>query len=44
MDNNTWIVLVEWPEIIEPYYKADLIINIKKTENEDERELEIITK
>lgn len=44
MDNNTWVILIEWPEIIEPYYKADLIINIKKTENEDERELEIISK
>jgi len=42
LDNNDWIILIEWPEIIEKYYKADIIINIIKTETENEREIEII--
>jgi len=42
LDNNDWIILIEWPEIIEKYYKADIIINIIKTDKEDEREIEII--
>lgn len=41
-DNNNWIILVEWPEIIEKYYKADVIIKLKKTDREDEREIEIL--
>lgn len=41
-DNNTWIILVEWPEILEGYYKPDLIIRLNKTDNEDEREIELI--
>ncbi|MDD2907579.1 MAG: tRNA (adenosine(37)-N6)-threonylcarbamoyltransferase complex ATPase subunit type 1 TsaE [Candidatus Gracilibacteria bacterium] len=43
-DNNTGVILVEWPELIEPYYKADIVINLVKTENEDEREIEVIRK
>ena len=42
LDNNDWIILIEWPEIIEKYYKADIIINIIKTDKENEREIEII--
>lgn len=42
IDNNDWIIIIEWPEIISKYYKSDLEIIFKKTENEDERELEII--
>lgn len=42
LDNNSWIILVEWPDIIEKYYKPDIIINISKTENENERELDIV--
>ena len=42
LDNNSWIILIEWPDIIEKYYKADIIINIKKTDIIDEREIEII--
>lgn len=42
LDNNIWIILIEWPELIEKYYKADIVINISKTENENERELEIV--
>jgi tRNA threonylcarbamoyladenosine biosynthesis protein TsaE len=41
-DNNEWIILVEWPEIIEKYYKSNLYISLNKTEIEDEREVEII--
>jgi len=42
LDNNTWVILIEWPDIIEKYYKADIIINIKKTDIDNEREIEII--
>ncbi len=41
-DNNTWIIFVEWPEILEGYYKPDLVIKLSKTDNEDEREIEVI--
>ena len=44
LDNNAWIILIEWPDIIEKYYKADIIINIEKTDINNEREIEIITK
>lgn len=42
LDNNTWVILIEWPEIISNYYKPDIIINLVKTDREDEREIEII--
>ena len=42
-DNNTWIILVEWPELIELYYKPDILINLKRTDNEWEREIEVIS-
>ncbi len=42
LDNNSWIILIEWPELIEKYYKADLEIILKKTKKDDEREIEII--
>lgn len=42
LDNNEWIILIEWPEILEVYYNADIIIKLKKTNNEDEREIEVI--
>jgi tRNA threonylcarbamoyladenosine biosynthesis protein TsaE len=41
LDNNTWIILIEWPEILEKYVKPNLIISLKKTENEEEREIMI---
>jgi tRNA A37 threonylcarbamoyladenosine biosynthesis protein TsaE len=34
--------LVEWPDIIEQYYKADIIIEIQKTKNENERLINIL--
>lgn len=42
IDNNEWIILVEWPEILEGYYNADIIIKMKKTDIEYEREIEIV--
>lgn len=42
LDNNSWVILVEWPEIIEKYYSPDLEIILKKTENSKEREIKII--
>jgi tRNA threonylcarbamoyladenosine biosynthesis protein TsaE len=42
LDNNEWIILVEWPEILEGYYNADMIIKMKKVDIEDEREIEIL--
>ncbi len=44
LDNNSWVIIIEWPEIIEQYYKADLEIVFNKTENPDEREIELIYK
>lgn len=42
LDNNEWIILIEWPEILEGYYKPDLVIKLNKTDKEDEREIEVI--
>ena len=42
LDNNSWVILVEWPEIIEKYYSPDLEIILKKTENSEERAIKII--
>jgi len=44
LDNNTWVILVEWPDIIKKYYKADIVIKLDKTDNIDERKIEIIYK
>ena len=41
LDNNDGVILVEWPELIEKYYKPDIEIILKKTDNEDEREIEV---
>lgn len=41
LDNNFWIILVEWPDIIKKYYMADIEIFLNKTQKEDEREIEI---
>jgi tRNA threonylcarbamoyl adenosine modification protein YjeE len=38
-DNNKWVILVEWPEILELFYKPDLTIELKKTGVENEREI-----
>jgi len=44
LDNNNWIILVEWPDIIKKYYQSNLTINLFKLENENERRIEIIKK
>ncbi len=43
-DNNNWIILVEWSDIIKQYYKPDLIINLYKTDCIEQRGIEIIKK
>jgi len=44
LDNNQWVVVIEWPELIEKYYQADIEIHLNKTEKEQERDIEIIYK
>ncbi len=44
LDNNSWVILVEWPERIEEYYSADIEIHIHKNKNQNERDIEIIYK
>jgi len=44
LDNNEWVIIIEWPELIEKYYSPDIEVFINKTNNEDEREVEIIYK
>lgn len=41
LDNNNWIIIIEWPEIIKSYYKADIEISLEKTMIQDEREITI---
>jgi tRNA threonylcarbamoyladenosine biosynthesis protein TsaE len=40
-DNNSGVILVEWPEIIEKHYHCDIEITLKKNWKNDERELEV---
>jgi tRNA threonylcarbamoyl adenosine modification protein YjeE len=42
LDNLEWVALIEWPEKIEKYYKPDIEIHLRKTDIEDQREIEII--
>lgn len=44
LDNLEWVALIEWPEKIEKYYQADIEITLKKTDDPDQREIEIIKK
>lgn len=41
LDNNEWIILVEWPEVLEPYYIPDMKIYIWKTDDPQIRTLKI---
>lgn len=41
LDNPNNICIIEWPEILRPFFKADLDIHLHKTDNDDERILEI---
>lgn len=42
LDNNSWVVFIEWPELLEKYYNPDIKIYLKKTDIEDLREVEIL--
>lgn len=42
LDNPNNICIIEWPEIIEKYYQADIKIYLSKTSKDNEREIEII--
>lgn len=44
LDNLEWVALIEWPEKIEKYYKPDIEIHLRKTDQDDVREIEIIKK
>lgn len=44
LDNPENISIIEWPEIIKSNFKPTIQIYIRKTENELEREIEIIKK
>lgn len=39
LDNNSWVILIEWPELIEHYYTPDIDIFLEKTENSEERKI-----
>ncbi len=41
LDNNTWVVLIEWPEVIESYYTPDMRIYIEKTQEVGVRKIHI---
>jgi len=41
LDNPDNISIIEWPDIIKDYYKPTIEINIKKTNDDNKRELEI---
>jgi len=41
-DNNLWVIIVEWPDIIEKYYKCDISIDLERTDKNNERTIKII--
>ncbi len=41
LDNNTGLILIEWPDILKDTYEADITIDISITWNANERELSI---
>lgn len=44
VDNTENICLIEWPDIISKYFEPTIIINLEKTDKDDERIIEIIYK
>lgn len=30
LDNNEWIIIIEWPQILEKHYKADIVIHLER--------------
>jgi len=43
-DNNTGVIIVEWPDIISDYYKYNICIDLEKGDKEDERVINIAKK
>jgi tRNA threonylcarbamoyladenosine biosynthesis protein TsaE len=41
LDNNEWIILIEWPDTIKKYIKPNIIIDIKNIDDIDKREYRI---
>ena len=41
LDNNTWVIVMEWPDLIEQYYQPDIEILLEKTSDENQREITI---
>lgn len=41
LDNSNNICLIEWPNVLEKYYKPTIEIHLKKWLNENQREIEI---
>lgn len=44
LDNLQWVALIEWPDKVEKYYKPDLEIILQKTQDPNQREIEILKK
>ena len=42
LDNNKWVILIEWPEVLWKYYSPDCSITLSQTWIKGEREIEII--
>lgn len=36
LDNNSWLILIEWPQVIEEYYKADMKIYLEKSGSDED--------
>jgi len=43
LDNNKWVIVIEWPDIIEEYYQPDMEIFLNKTDITNQREIIIKT-
>lgn len=41
LDNNTWVIVMEWPDLIEQYYQPDIEILLEKTSDENQRYITI---
>ena len=39
LDNNVWVIIVEWPDLIRKYYKSDIEIEVLKTKYDNKREI-----
>lgn len=41
LDNLSGVALIEWPELLEPYYQPDIVIHLEKTNNLETRKINI---